>query len=68
MDLRFLLVPTNTAFTIHGDPIDTEFFRFGDGMSFLTANGRSGFFDYERLVSREGFPQNSLALGIRLEF
>jgi hypothetical protein len=30
--------------------------------------GRSGFFYYERLISRERFSQNSLALGIRLEF
>jgi hypothetical protein len=68
VDLRFLFDPTNTAFTIHGDPIDTDFFRFGIGMSFVMAKGRSGFFYYERLISRERFSQNSLALGIRLEF
>ena len=28
----------------------------------------SGFFYYERLIGRERFSQNSLALGIRLEF
>ena len=55
-------------FTIKGDPIDTDFFRFGVGMSFVMAKGRSGFFYYERLLSRERFSQNSLALGIRIEF
>jgi outer membrane autotransporter protein/uncharacterized repeat protein (TIGR01451 family) len=65
---RFLYDPTGTPFTIHGDPVDTDFFRFGVGMSFVMTHGRSGFFYYERLISRDRFSQNSLALGIRLEF
>jgi outer membrane autotransporter protein/uncharacterized repeat protein (TIGR01451 family) len=68
VEARFLYDPTGTPFTIHGDPIDTDFFRFGVGMSFIMTKGRSGFFYYERLISRERFSQNSLALGIRLEF
>jgi outer membrane autotransporter protein/uncharacterized repeat protein (TIGR01451 family) len=68
VDMRFLADPTGTPFTIHGDPVDTDFFRFGVGMSFILTKGRSGFFYYERLMSRERFSQNSLALGIRLEF
>lgn len=68
VEARFLFDPLGTPFTIHGDPIDTDFFRFGVGMSFVMTKGRSGFFYYERLISRERFSQNSLALGIRLEF
>jgi uncharacterized protein with beta-barrel porin domain len=68
VEARFLFDPTGTPFTIQGDPIDTDFFRFGLGMSFVLTHGRSGFFYYERLVSRERFSQDSLALGIRLEF
>jgi len=68
VEMRFLFDPAATPFTIHGDPIDTDFFRFGVGMSFVMTKGRSGFFYYERLISRERFSQNSLALGIRLEF
>ena len=68
VEARFLFDPLGTPLTIHGDPIDTDFFRFGVGMSFVMAKGRSGFFYYERLISRERFSQNSLALGIRLEF
>ena len=68
VEMRFLFDPTSTPFQIEGDPIDTDFFRFGIGMSFVMTKGRSGFFYYERLISRERFSQNSLALGIRLEF
>lgn len=68
VEARFLFDPLGTPFTIKGDPIDTDFFRFGVGMSFVMTKGRSGFFYYERLISRERFSQNSLALGIRLEF
>ncbi len=68
VEARFLFDPLGTPFTIKGDPIDTDFFRFGVGMSFVMAKGRSGFFYYERLLSRERFSQDSLALGIRIEF
>lgn len=68
VEARFLFDPTSTPFTIHGDDIDSDFFRLGAGMSFVMAKGRSGFFYYERLIGRERFSQNSLALGIRLEF
>jgi outer membrane autotransporter protein/uncharacterized repeat protein (TIGR01451 family) len=68
VEARFLFDPTGTPFTLHGDEIDTDFFRFGVGMSFVMTHGRSGFFYYERLISRDRFSQNSLALGIRLEF
>jgi uncharacterized repeat protein (TIGR01451 family) len=68
VEARFLFDPLATPFTIHGDEIDQDFFRFGLGMSFVLTKGRSGFFYYERLINRERFAQNSLALGIRLEF
>jgi outer membrane autotransporter protein len=68
VEARFLFDPTGTPFTIQGDRIDSDFFRFGLGMSFVMTKGRSGFLYYERLISRERFSQDSLALGIRLEF
>jgi outer membrane autotransporter protein len=68
VEARFLYDPTGTPFTIHGDPIDEDFFRLGLGMSFIMAKGRSGFFYYEHLIGRERFSQNNLAIGIRLEF
>lgn len=68
VEAHFLFDPTATPFTITGDPVDSDFFRFGIGMSFVMTHGRSGFFYYERLISRERFSQNSLAFGLRLEF
>jgi uncharacterized repeat protein (TIGR01451 family) len=68
VEAHFLYDPTATPFKVTGDPVDTDFFRFGIGMSFVMTHGRSGFFYYERLISRERFSQNSLAFGIRLEF
>jgi len=68
VEARFLADPSAASFKLQGDPIDTDFFRFGVGMSFIMTHGRSGFFYYERLISRERYSQNSLALGIRLEF
>ena len=68
VEAHFLYDPTATPFTIHGDEVDSDFFRFGVGMSFVMTHGRSGFFYYERLISRERFSQNSLAFGLRLEF
>ena len=68
VEAYFLYDPTATPFTITGDAVDSDFFRFGVGMSFVMTHGRSGFFYYERLMSRERFSQDSLAFGLRLEF
>ena len=53
---------------VHGEPVDSDFFRLGFGMSFVFTHGRSGFFYYERLLGRDRITQNNLALGLRLEF
>ncbi len=68
VEAHFLFDPSATPFTLSGDPVDGDFFRLGLGMSFVLTHGRSGFFYYERLISRERFSQNSLAFGLRLEF
>ena len=64
----FLYDPTKTMFSVHGEPVDSDFFRLGFGMSFVFTHGRSGFFYYERLLGRDRITQNNLALGLRLEF
>ena len=64
----FLNDPTATPFTVTGDPIDTDFYRLGVGLSFVLTHGRSGFFYYEHLIGRDRVTQNSLAFGLRLEF
>lgn len=68
MEARFLHDPTGSAMLITGDPLDTDYFRLGLGLSMVLTKGRSGFFYYERLVAKDGQSQYSLAVGLRMEF
>lgn len=68
IEARFLNDPTGTAMVVRGDPLDTDYFRLGLGMSMVLTRGRSGFFYYEQLVGRNGMSQWNLALGLRMEF
>ncbi|WP_227978353.1 autotransporter outer membrane beta-barrel domain-containing protein [Arenimonas daejeonensis] len=68
VEARFINDPTGTAMVIRGDPLDTDYFRLGLGMSMVLTRGRSGFFYYEQLVGRNGMSQWNLALGLRMEF
>lgn len=68
LEARFINDPTGTAMVLEGDPLDTDYFRIGLGMSMVLTKGRSGFFYYERLVGRNGTSQYNLALGFRMEF
>ncbi len=68
VEAHFLYDPTATPFTITGDKLDTDFFRFGLGLSMVLTHGRSGFVYYEKLIGRDGFSQDNLALGLRIEF
>jgi uncharacterized protein YhjY with autotransporter beta-barrel domain len=65
---HFLNDPTATPFSVTGDALDTDYFRFGLGMSFVLAKGRSGFFFYEKTFSQERLSQDRFALGLRIEF
>lgn len=68
LEARFINDPTGTAMVIRGDPLDTDYFRLGLGMSMVLTRGRSGFFYYEQLLGRSGLSHYSLALGFRMEF
>ncbi len=68
IEARFLHDPTGAAMVLEGDPLDTDYFRIGLGLSMVLSKGRSGFFYYERLVSKAGQSQYNLALGLRMEF
>lgn len=68
LEARFINDPSGTAMVLEGDPLDTDYFRIGLGMSMVLTRGRSGFFYYERLVGRNGSSQYNLALGFRMEF
>jgi uncharacterized protein with beta-barrel porin domain len=68
IEARFINDPTGTAMVLRGDPLDTDYFRLGLGLSMVLTKGRSGFFYYEQLVGRDGMSQWNLALGLRMEF
>ncbi|WP_290885682.1 autotransporter domain-containing protein [Arenimonas sp.] len=68
MEARFLNDPTGTAMLVTGDPLDTDYFRLGLGLSMVLTGGRSGFFYYEHLAGRDGESQWNLAMGLRMEF
>lgn len=68
IEARFINDPTGSAMVVRGDPLDTDYFRFGLGLSMVLTRGRSGFFYYEHLVGKDGMSNFSLALGLRLEF
>lgn len=65
---RFAFDPTNTSFVIDGDKVDTDFLNIGLGLSGVFANGRSGYIYYEHVAGKDRTSQDSLAIGIRIEF
>jgi outer membrane autotransporter protein len=65
---RFLADPNGTPFSLSGEEIDTDYFRMSLGLSIIMQRGRSGFVLYERTVGRDGFDQQNLGFGIRIEF
>jgi outer membrane autotransporter protein len=65
---RFLNDPTGTPISVEADPLDTDYFRVGIGLSMVLAQGRSGFAYYEHLLGRDGLSQGNFALGLRIEF
>jgi uncharacterized protein YhjY with autotransporter beta-barrel domain len=68
IEARFINDPTGSAMLVRGDPLDTNYFRLGFGLSMVLTRGRSGFFYYERLTGMNGMSQDNLALGFRMEF
>ena len=68
LEARFINDPTGSAMLVSGDPLDTNYFRLGFGLSMVLTRGRSGFFYYERLTGMNGMSQDNLALGFRMEF
>jgi outer membrane autotransporter protein len=65
---RFLADPAGQPFTLSGEDVDTDYFKLSVGLSLILTRGRSGFVIYERTVGRDGFDQDNLGLGLRIEF
>jgi uncharacterized protein with beta-barrel porin domain len=65
---HFVNDPTQTPFSLLGNPLENSFVRFGLGSSFVMAHGRSGFILYEHTFGQDGVRQDNLGVGIRIEF
>jgi outer membrane autotransporter protein len=65
---RFAFDPTSTVFLQTGDEIDSDVVNVGLGLSALWPGGRSAFVQYERLMSASQLSQDTLSIGVRIEF
>ena len=65
---RFVNDPTATDIIVPGEPVDQDYFNLGLGLSAVFANGKSGFLYYEHRAGQQDYSQDSLAIGIRIEF
>jgi outer membrane autotransporter protein len=65
---RFVSDPSGTPITIAGETLDSNYFNLGLGLSGVFANGRSAFVYYEHRAGQTDYSQDSLAIGIRIEF
>lgn len=68
LQARFLNDPSSTPIMLSSDPYDQDFLRLGLGLSMVLTGGKSGFIQYERSIGRDGFDQDNLNLGLRIEF
>lgn len=65
---RFAFDPTRTAILSDADLIDSDYLNLGLGLSGVFANGKSAFLQYERTIGQDRSSQDSLAVGVRIEF
>lgn len=60
--------PSQTAFTVNGNPRDTRYINVGLGASAVFSNGKSAYLFYETRALHDFVTQHWLKLGLRLEF
>jgi outer membrane autotransporter protein len=60
--------PTATPIVIDAEQVDVDYLNLGLGLSGVFANGRSAFVYYERRAGQRDYSQDSLAVGVRIEF
>ncbi|MEE9320363.1 MAG: Calx-beta domain-containing protein [Granulosicoccus sp.] len=60
--------PTQSAFTVNGNPRDTRYINVGLGTSAVFRNGKSGYLFYETRILHDYVSQHWLKLGLRIEF
>ncbi len=57
-----------TRILIRSDAADTRFGSVGLGITWYMPSGLQAYLDYRRTVALQGFSQNGLSLGLRIEF
>ncbi|MCK7593267.1 autotransporter domain-containing protein [Pseudomarimonas salicorniae] len=65
---RLAFDPTGSVIERFGDPVDTDYFNVGVGVSALFPGGRSAYLYYEELLGASRQSQGLLSLGVRFEF
>jgi outer membrane autotransporter protein len=60
--------PTQTTLDVTSDDPDTNFFRWGIGLSAFFANGVAAFVDYESIADLDGVSYGEATIGVRYEF
>jgi outer membrane autotransporter protein len=65
---QFIHDPSSSTFSITTDRPDQDFLNIGVGFSIVTAEGRSGFIDYETRIGQDNISSNWVKAGVRLEF
>ena len=64
---RFAHDPTGTTFEFRSDELDSSFYQFAGGFSFVTKAGFSGFVDYEVLAGYDNLTSSTLTAGVRYQ-
>jgi len=68
IEARFQNDPTQSAFTVNGNPHDSAYLNIGIGGSAVFVNGLSGHLFYESRLQHDYITQDWLKGGFRLEF
>ena len=68
IEASFIYDPNGTIISVTGDEQDKSFFRIGLGLSMILSQGRSGFIYYEKMLGRDRLDQDTLSMGLRMEF
>lgn len=65
---RFTFDPTQTAALFEGQEVDSSLYNLGLGLSALFPGGKSAYIYYERLMGSSQIKQDTLSVGVRIEF
>ncbi len=68
IDARFIEDAGATPFTTKTDDPDEDSLNFGIGISAVFTEGKTAFFDFEKLAGYDDWSSNTVTFGVRCEF